>query len=212
MEGSGLDAFLAATLSLERFGTNLAQQWSLLPVLEPTAGRGRWRGLLGRPRTPQRGRFPGGPFRPSPQRTPPAWRTPGTALCTGVTPHHHRSHHRRRLEHPSPVNPGPHATHAGHQSRVAANNNHQESVMTRRLNRYYLVVIGDYNDDDAHGIVRDNLYYWLNVYDITILGFDRVDVRPFNTVQTGYMLARRALQPAVPVRAGGVLRQHSAAA
>ncbi len=67
--------------------------------------------------------------------------------------------------------------------------------MARRLNRFHVVVIGDYNDDDAHGIVRDNLYYWLDANDISILGFDRVDVRPFNTVQTGYMLARRALNP-----------------
>lgn len=41
--------------------------------------------------------------------------------------------------------------------------------------------------------MRDNLCCWLNAHDITILGFDRVDVRPFNTVQSGHMRARRAL-------------------
>lgn len=70
--------------------------------------------------------------------------------------------------------------------------------MIRRLNRFHLVVIADYNDDDAHGIVRDNLYYWLDAHDIAILGYDRVDVHPFNTVHTGYLLARRALNPLSP--------------
>ncbi len=67
--------------------------------------------------------------------------------------------------------------------------------MKERYNKYYLVVIADYNDDDAHGIVHDNLYYWFDQHDLTILEFDRVDVKPFNTVQTGYILARRALNP-----------------
>ena len=70
--------------------------------------------------------------------------------------------------------------------------------MIKRYNRYHLVVIGDYNDNDAHGIVQDNLYYWFEQQDLSILGFDRVDVKPFNTMETGYMLARRALNPLSP--------------
>lgn len=70
--------------------------------------------------------------------------------------------------------------------------------MRKRYNKYYVVVIADYNDDDAHGIVHDNLYYWFDQHDLTILEFDRVDARPFNTVQTGYLLARRALNPLSP--------------
>lgn len=64
--------------------------------------------------------------------------------------------------------------------------------------KFYLVVIADYNDDDAHGIVHDNLFYWFGEHDLDILEYDRVDVRPFNTVHTGYMLARRALNPLSP--------------
>lgn len=64
--------------------------------------------------------------------------------------------------------------------------------------KFYLVVIADYNDDDAHGIVHDNLYYWFDDHDLDILEYDRVDVRAFNTVHTGYMLARRALNPLSP--------------
>lgn len=70
--------------------------------------------------------------------------------------------------------------------------------MEHRFNRFYLVVIADYNDDDAHGVVQDNLYYWFDNADLTILAKDRVDVSPFNTVETGYMLARRALNPLSP--------------
>jgi len=70
--------------------------------------------------------------------------------------------------------------------------------MEHRFNRFYLVVIADYNDDDAHGVVQDNLYYWFDDADLTILAKDRVDVSPFNTVETGYMLARRALNPLSP--------------
>ncbi len=68
----------------------------------------------------------------------------------------------------------------------------------KNYHNYYLVVIADYNDDDAHGIVHDNLYYWFTEQDLGILDYDRVDVRPFNTAQTGYMLARRALNPLSP--------------
>lgn len=68
----------------------------------------------------------------------------------------------------------------------------------QRFNRFHLTVIADYNDEDAHGIVQDNLYYWFDQHDLTILTLDRVDVRPFSTVQTGYMLARRALNPLSP--------------
>jgi hypothetical protein len=55
-----------------------------------TAGARRWRGLLGAATYASAWPISGRPFRPSPQRTPPAWRTPGTALCTGVTRNHHR--------------------------------------------------------------------------------------------------------------------------
>ncbi|MEE9588917.1 MAG: hypothetical protein V3V97_12955 [Hyphomicrobiaceae bacterium] len=72
--------------------------------------------------------------------------------------------------------------------------------MRTRYNKFYLVVIADYNDDDAHGIVQDNLYYWFDQNDLTIMNYDRVDVAPFNTVETGYMLARRALNPLSPSR------------
>ncbi len=65
-------------------------------------------------------------------------------------------------------------------------------------NKFYLVVIADYNDSDAHGVVHDNLFYWFTHQDLDILEYDTVDVRPFNTVQTGYMLARRALNPLSP--------------
>ncbi|MEM7022428.1 MAG: hypothetical protein AAF637_07505 [Pseudomonadota bacterium] len=68
----------------------------------------------------------------------------------------------------------------------------------QRYNKFYVVVVADYNDDDAHGIVQDNLYYWLDQCDLSILSYDRVDVAPFNTVETGYMLARRALNPLSP--------------
>jgi hypothetical protein len=68
----------------------------------------------------------------------------------------------------------------------------------KHYNNFYLVVIADYNDDDAHGIVHDNLYYWFDDNDLGIMEYDRVDVRPFNTVHTGYMLARRALNPLSP--------------
>lgn len=72
--------------------------------------------------------------------------------------------------------------------------------MHKHYNKFHLVVIADYNDDDAHGIVQDNLYYWFDQHDLTILGYDRVDVEPFNTVQTGYALARRSLNPLSPSR------------
>ncbi len=65
----------------------------------------------------------------------------------------------------------------------------------KTYNKVYLVAIGDYNDGDAHGIVHDNLYHWFDENGLTIRDYDKVDVRPFNTVQTGYMLARRALNP-----------------
>jgi len=70
--------------------------------------------------------------------------------------------------------------------------------MIKPYTKFYLVVIADYNDDDAHGIVHDNLFYWFDEHDMNILEYDRVDVRPFNTVHTGYMLARRALNPLSP--------------
>ena len=72
--------------------------------------------------------------------------------------------------------------------------------MRQQYNRFYLVVIADYNDDDAHGIVHDNLYYWFDERDLGIIEYDRVDVSVFNTVETGYMLARRALNPLSPSR------------
>ncbi len=72
--------------------------------------------------------------------------------------------------------------------------------MHRQLNKFYIVVIADYNDDDAHGVVQDNLYFWFDQYDLSILELDRVDVSPFNTVETGYVLARRALNPLSPSR------------
>ncbi len=67
--------------------------------------------------------------------------------------------------------------------------------MAKRYTRFYLVVIADYNDDDAHGIVHDNLFYWFDDHDLGIVEYDRVDVAAFNTVETGYVLARRALNP-----------------
>ena len=72
--------------------------------------------------------------------------------------------------------------------------------MLKRYNRFYLVVIADYNDDDAHGIVHDNLYYWFDEHDLEILEYDRVDVAAFNTTETGYVLSRRALNPLSPSR------------
>jgi hypothetical protein len=76
----------------------------------------------------------------------------------------------------------------------------------KRYNRFYLVVIADYNDDDAHGIVHDNLYYWFNEHDLGIVECDRVNVTAFNTVETGYVLSRRALNP-LSVSPTGVFRQ-----
>src|SRR5580704_7438216 len=73
-------------------------------------------------------------------------------------------------------------------------------MVTKRYSRFYLVVIADYNDDDAHGIVHDNLYYWFDEHDLGIVECDRVDVAAFNTVETGYVLSRRALNPLSPSR------------
>ncbi|HEX6013237.1 MAG TPA: hypothetical protein VFY87_15845 [Geminicoccaceae bacterium] len=70
--------------------------------------------------------------------------------------------------------------------------------MRQSYHRFHVVVMADYNDDDAHGIVQDNLTYWFDQHDLQILSYDRVDVAPFNTVETGYMLARRALNPLSP--------------
>ena len=72
--------------------------------------------------------------------------------------------------------------------------------MPKRYNRFYLVIIADYNDDDAHGVVHDNLYYWFDDQDLGIEDYDRVDVSAFNTVETGYVLSRRALNPLSPSR------------
>jgi hypothetical protein len=72
------------------------------------------------------------------------------------------------------------------------------AAVRQSYHRFHVVVMADYNDDDAHGIVQDNLTYWFDQHDLTILSYDRVDVAPFNTVETGYMLARRALNPLSP--------------
>lgn len=72
--------------------------------------------------------------------------------------------------------------------------------MPKRYSKFYLVVVADYNDADAHGVVHDNLYHWFDELDLAIVEYDRVDVAPFNTMETGYVLSRRALNPLSPSR------------
>lgn len=57
------------------------------------------------------------------------------------------------------------------------------------------VTITDYNDDDAHGLVRDSLYLNLEQHDINIQSYNTVNAGAFNTLETGYLLGRRALNP-----------------
>lgn len=51
--------------------------------------------------------------------------------------------------------------------------------MQKIYNRFYLVVIEDYNDDDAHGIVHDNVIFWFTRNDLGLIEYDRVNVPVF---------------------------------
>ncbi len=59
----------------------------------------------------------------------------------------------------------------------------------------HIVTIADYNDDDAHGLVKDNLYSSLATQGLKTIAYDKVNVGAFNTLETGYILGRRALNP-----------------